>query len=190
MKKIVLIFLSIAATRVIFRFVLGLFFERKFLCGRHFEYSHVGWVWAIKAIWSQKILGFNRNVPWPMTHSSRISNPSNIVFHSDDLDNFQSPGCYFQNFAARIKIGRNTPIGPNVGFITSNHDASNPSEHLPGKDIEVGCNCWIGMNSVILPGVKLGDSTVVGAGSIVTRSFPEGNCVIAGNPARRIRGIN
>lgn len=43
------------------------------------------------------------------------------------------------------------------------------------------------MNSVILPGVVLGEHTVVGAGSIVTKSFSEGYCVIAGNPAKIIK---
>ena len=43
------------------------------------------------------------------------------------------------------------------------------------------------MNSVILPGVTLGNHTIVGAGSIVTKSFSEGNCIIAGNPAKKIR---
>ena len=46
------------------------------------------------------------------------------------------------------------------------------------------------MNSVILPGVTLGDHTIVGAGSVVTKSFPDGDCVIAGNPARMIRRLN
>lgn len=45
------------------------------------------------------------------------------------------------------------------------------------------------MNAVILPGVILGNNTTVGAGSIVTHSFPNGNCVIAGNPARLIRTL-
>lgn len=46
------------------------------------------------------------------------------------------------------------------------------------------------MNSLILPGVKLGDHTVVGGGSVVTKSFPDGYCVIAGNPAKKIKDIN
>ena len=46
------------------------------------------------------------------------------------------------------------------------------------------------MNCVLLPGVILGDNTIVGAGSIVTKSFPMGSCVLAGNPARIIRVLN
>lgn len=46
----------------------------------------------------------------------------------------------------------------------------NPNQHQPGKDIVLGKNCWIGMNSTVLPGVVLGDHTVVGAGSVVTKS--------------------
>ena len=45
------------------------------------------------------------------------------------------------------------------------------------------------MNSMILPGVELGPRTVVGAGSVVTKSFPEGDCVIAGNPAKIIKKL-
>ena len=52
--------------------------------------------------------------------------------------------------------------------------------------ITIGDNCFIGYKSILLPGVELGNSTIVGAGSVVTKSFPEGNIVIAGNPARKI----
>ena len=58
-----------------------------------------------------------------------------------------------------------------------------------GKII-IGQGCWIGMNSVILPGVVLGEKTIVGAGSVVTKSFLEGYCVIAGNPAKKIKDLN
>ena len=57
------------------------------------------------------------------------------------------------------------------------------------EDIVLGEQCWIGMNSVILPGVKLGIHTIVGAGSVVTKSFEDGFCIIAGNPAKIIRKI-
>jgi acetyltransferase-like isoleucine patch superfamily enzyme len=46
------------------------------------------------------------------------------------------------------------------------------------------------MGAVILPGVKLADFTIVGAGAIITKSFPEGYCIIAGNPARIIKHLN
>jgi len=49
---------------------------------------------------------------------------------------------------------------------------------------------WAGMNSVILPGVKLGSRTIVAAGSVVAKSFPEGYCVIAGSPAKIIRYLD
>ncbi len=73
-----------------------------------------------------------------------------------------------------------------MGIITQNHDPQNPNKHLPAKEVVIGDNCWIGMNAVILPGVHLGDHITVGAGAVVTHSF-EGNCVIAGNPARIIK---
>ena len=55
------------------------------------------------------------------------------------------------------------------------------------KPIKIGDYCWLGMNTLVMSGVELGPSTIVGGGSIVTKSFPEGYCVIAGNPAKVIR---
>ena len=114
--------------------------------------------------------------------------PENITFHPDDLNNFQTFGNYFQALG-KITIGHGTWIAPNVGLITANHCVDNLEEHEPAKPITLGENCWIGMNSTILPGVTLGPRTIVGAGSVVTKSFPDGNCVIAGNPAKVIRTL-
>lgn len=58
------------------------------------------------------------------------------------------------------------------------------------EDVIIEKDCWIGRNATILPGVHLGPHTIVGAGSVVTNSFPEGWCVIGGNPARKIQEIS
>jgi acetyltransferase-like isoleucine patch superfamily enzyme len=171
------------------KLVAPLLFDRKYLRGRHFEESTLGWSWVYRAIWFQKILGFNRSIPWPVIPHISISSHQNLVFDVDDLNNFQSPGCYYQNFGAKIVIGKGTYIAPNVGIITANHDLENLDVHLPGKEVNIGAGCWVGMNSVILPGVILGPGTIVGAGSVVSHSFPNGNCVIAGAPAKVIRTL-
>jgi acetyltransferase-like isoleucine patch superfamily enzyme len=89
----------------------------------------------------------------------------------------------------RIYIGDYTQISANVGLITANHDVYDSTRHEVGE-IRIGRYCWLGMNAVVLPGVELGDHTVVGAGSVVTSSFAEGYCVIAGNPAKKIRDLD
>jgi len=167
----------------------SLFFEKQYLKGKYFDESLLGWKWLLRSILWQKILGFNRHIPWPVSPFIIISNPKNIEFDINDINNFQTFNNYFQNFKGKIYIGKGTWIGPNVGIITANHDPNDLDKHLEGKDVIIGKNCWIGMNSVILPGVKLGDHTLVGAGSIVTKSFPEGNVVIAGNPAKVIKKL-
>jgi len=88
-----------------------------------------------------------------------------------------------------IEIGDRTNLGPGVGLISANHDPSDNTGWLPSPPIRLGKDCWLGMHAVILPGVHLGDSTIVGAGSVVTKSFPDGCCVIAGNPARVLRKL-
>ncbi|WKB82829.1 DapH/DapD/GlmU-related protein [Cellulophaga lytica] len=171
------------------RIIGPVFFKKKYLTGKHFNKNGVGWTWVAKAIWRQKILGFNRFVPWPISHTTTVSNWKNITFHTDDLNNFQSPGCYFQNFSAKITFRKGVYIAPNVGLITANHDLKNLEEHTKGQDIVLGENCWIGMNSVILPGVTLNSNIIVGAGSVVTKSFNESNIIIAGSPAKKIKNI-
>ena len=76
-----------------------------------------------------------------------------------------------------------------MGIISANHDVYDYRSHKKGIT-KIGKYCWIGMNSVILPNVELGDHTIVGAGSIVTKSFSEGYCIIAGNPAIIIKHLD
>jgi capsular polysaccharide synthesis enzyme len=169
------------------------YYDRRYLCGRWFEskYGRLGargWEWVVNCAESGKKMKNIRQAPWPVNARTTIVHPSNIKFHVDDINIFQSPGCYFQAHA-EIVIGKGSWIAPNVGLITSNHNVYDLNSHDEPKSIVLGDECWIGMNSMILPGVVLGNRTIVGAGSVVTKSFPEGNCIIAGNPAKRIREI-
>lgn len=169
--------------------ILSIFFEKKHLTGRWFNVHSSGFLWAIQSIWQRSILRIERPAPWPIALTCKISNFKNITFHPDDLNNFQSPGTYFQNFDGHIFIGKGSYIAPNVGIITANHSLKNLDEHDVGQDVKIGQKCWIGMNSVILPGVELGDATIVAAGSIVTKSFLQGNIVIGGSPAKLIKEL-
>ena len=170
-----------------------IFYDSRYLKGKDFscyKYSN-GWRWVMENFFIQKILGYQRHIPFPVSFRSQFMNWENFIFDIDDLENFQKGGCYFQAASdAYIRLGKGTYIAANVGIITANHDPQDLTKHLPGKDVTIGENCWIGMNSVILPGVTLGKGTVVGAGSVVTKSFPAGHCIVAGNPARIIKEIS
>lgn len=170
----------------VLRAVGSIFFSKRYLKGHYFDMSLIGWKWVVRSILWQKILGVNRHVPWPVSPFILVSSPPNIEFDNDDLCNFQTVGNYFQTYRGTIHIGKGTRIGPNVGIITVNHDTVDLSRYLEDKDVFLGERCWIGMNSIILPGVRLGDGTIVGAGSVVTHSFPGGQVMIAGNPAKII----
>lgn len=169
-----------------------LFYDYKYLRGKEFSsYKYTnGWRWVMENFFIQKIVGYQRHIPYPVSFRMQVMNWENIHFDIDDLSNFQKGGSYFQAAAdAHIYIGSGTYIAGNVGIITANHNLSDLSLPTPGKDVNIGKKCWIGMNSMILPGVILGEHTIVGAGSVVTKSFPEGNCIIAGNPAKIIRRL-
>lgn len=135
----------------------------------------------------QRILGFNRRVYWPVHFTSIVSNYQNIYAGIDTAPGY-SPGCYIQGMG-KIYIGDYTQIAPNVGIISANHVLSDSRKHIIGN-VNIGKYCWIGMNSTVLPNVTLGDFTIVAAGSVVTKSFEQGYCVIAGNPAKEIKKIN
>ncbi len=91
-----------------------------------------------------------------------------------------------------IYIGDYTLIGPNVTLATAGHPIL-PELRLRGLQynmpIRIGKNCWLGAGVTVLPGVTIGDNTVVGAGSLVTRDLPA-NVVAVGSPCRVIRPIN
>jgi maltose O-acetyltransferase len=92
---------------------------------------------------------------------------------------------------APVSIGNDTMIGFNTIIHTSTHDYNNYPMWLERIDrpVIIGNNVWIGFNVSILPGIKIGDNSVVGAGSVVTKNVPP-NVIIAGNPAKIIKTID
>lgn len=93
--------------------------------------------------------------------------------------------------ANKVEFGDNVFIGPNCGFYTAGHplDYETRNKGLEyAKPIKVGNNVWFGGNVTVLPGVKIGDNSVIGAGSVVTKDIPE-NSVAVGNPCKVIKKI-
>ena len=99
---------------------------------------------------------------------------------------------------ARVLIGNNVAIGPNVSLMATNHPLI-ASERMGVDDhgrttmaefasgIHIGNNVWIASNTVVIDGVHIGDNSVIGAGSVVTKDIPAGYLAY-GNPCRPIRG--
>ncbi|WP_122034748.1 sugar O-acetyltransferase [Aliivibrio sp. EL58] len=93
---------------------------------------------------------------------------------------------------APVTIGEYVQIGPNVVISTAGHPFDLAERVLPiatGNPIVIGDNVWIGANSVILDGVTIGNRSIIGAGSIVTKDIPS-DCVAVGNPCRVIKSIS
>ena len=90
-----------------------------------------------------------------------------------------------------IYIGDCTMIGPNVTIATAGHPIE-PGLRSRGLQynmpVRIGKNCWLGAGVIVMPGVTIGDNTVIGAGSIVTRDIPS-NVVAVGNPCRVMRPV-
>lgn len=92
---------------------------------------------------------------------------------------------------ARVVIGDNVKLAPNVAIYTAGHPIhpdSRNSGYEYGIPVTIGDNVWIGGNAVLTPGVSIGSGAVIGAGSVVTKDIP-GGTVAAGNPCRVLREI-
>lgn len=96
------------------------------------------------------------------------------------------PGCLMMG-AGGITIEDDVLIAANVQLISNNHDLDNRNI-ITCKPVHIGRRAWIGAGSTILPGVTIGENSVVGAGSVVTKDVPP-DTIVAGNPAKIIRKI-
>lgn len=111
---------------------------------------------------------------------------------------FIRPGCMFfgesNSLETSIIIEDDVMMGCGVHIYINNHKFDRQDIPLidqgyyPDEKVILHKGCWIGANSILLPGVEIGENTVIGAGSIVTKSFPSG-VVAAGNPAKIIKNL-
>lgn len=119
-------------------------------------------------------------------------------FRCDYGYNIEVGDNFYSNFnltildGAKVKIGNNCFIAPNVSLFTASHPI-NPELRNTfieyAMPITIGDNCWIGGGTVVNPGVNIGNNVVIGSGSVVTKDIPDG-VIAAGNPAKIIRAID
>ena len=124
----------------------------------------------------QKILGFNRNVPWPVHFTS-------VVFGWEKIekgiccDPGDNNGIYI-NAHGGLKLGNNVNIGSNSSILTRNHYKYDHRKEGFKRGIIIGNNVWIGANCVITAGVTIGDNVTIGAGCVIRQDIPSNVTVI------------
>ena len=111
----------------------------------------------------------------------------NIIIGDNVYINF---GCVILD-CSEITIGENTLLGPNVGIYSANHSID-AEERINGgcfgKPIHIGKRVWLGGDVKVIAGVTIGDDSIIGTGSIVTKDIPSG-VIAVGNPCKILRKI-
>ena len=165
-------------------------------------------IYAVQQVWQEKLYDFNRTRPSELEKRTQMLK---------DMFAEIGEGCYIEpplhaNFGGKfvhfgkwiyanynltlvddthIYVGDDTMFGPNVTIATAGHPIA---PELRGRGLQfnmpvrIGKRCWLGAGVIVMPGVTIGDDTVIGAGSVVTKDIPSG--VLAfGNPCRVVREI-
>ncbi|MEN5194937.1 sugar O-acetyltransferase [Sphingobacterium faecium] len=118
-------------------------------------------------------------------------------FYCDYGFNISIDDNFFANYnctlldSAPITIGKNVLFGPHVSLFTSTH-AIHPEDRAKGwqcsKSITIADNVWLGGHVIVNPGINIGENSIIGSGSVVTKDIPA-NVIAAGNPCKIIRNI-
>ena len=121
----------------------------------------------------------------------------NPPFYCDYGFNIEVGKNFYANYnctildVGKVTIGDNCMFAPNVAIYTAGHPIhpdSRNSMYEYGIQVSIGDNCWLGGNTIVCPGVKIGNNVVIGAGSVVTKDIPDWS-LAAGNPCRVLRKI-
>lgn len=147
---------------------------------------------VVKNYLNNKLYHVNGDAEFQVHFTSLLRGSKNIIFPANAESILRSlavsGGCYYTIFpGTTLEIGEGTIWAFNVCIQTGDHDLHDNTKYKTGS-VKIGKNCWIAHAVTITAGVQLGDNVVVGANSVVTKSFPD-NVVIAGCPAKIIRQL-
>jgi maltose O-acetyltransferase len=112
----------------------------------------------------------------------RFLNGRKVYLGERNVINF---GCLLDGRKYKIQTGSDVSIGPEASILSLGHDPQSTDFADRGGDVLIGDHVWIGYRAIILPGVKIGEGAVVGAGAVVTNDVNPFS-IVAGNPARKI----
>jgi maltose O-acetyltransferase len=125
---------------------------------------------------------------------AKVTGLKQCVFQSNQVSigdgSFVNMGCQFEGFG-RVDIGRDVFLGPQVMILTSTHEIDEDGQvtRAPAaRPVRVGDRCWLGARATVLPGVTIGEGTIIGAGAVVTKDCDPG-ALYVGVPARRVRWL-
>ena len=173
MKKLFKKFLILFDDKI-FRIIVKLFYPK-------YKRPRNGYAYNFQIIhrylFMQKIIGFNRSVPWPVDFRSKILGHEYIKkgIMCDPGDNI---GIYINAYGGLI-IGDNVNIGQNTVITTTNHDVYDHRKLSKNKmGVIIGNNVWIGANCSIVAGVKIGNNVTIGAGCTIRKNIPSNTIVI------------
>ncbi len=137
---------------------------------------------SLENAYALRVMSRGKNTP--ISSSARFNHPNNITI--GDRTNINRNCMIWAGDTAKVVIGKDCLTGPGVTIIASRYDVRghNIIRSYPPyeRDIIIGDDVWLGANVVILPGVKIGNGAIVGAGSVVTKDI-ESYTVVAGVPA-------
>lgn len=134
--------------------------------------------WAIfkRYFFLQKIIGFNRNVPWPV-HFTTLIYGWECIEKGICCDPGDNPGLYI-NATGGLKLGNNVNIGANTSITTTNHYKYDHRKQGYKKGITIGNNVWIGANCSLVAGITIGDNVTIGAGCSIRQDIPSNVVVV------------
>jgi maltose O-acetyltransferase len=153
-----------------------------------------------RAAWVSPAMSLPLPLPWRrgllrlagFRIGAKVTGLQQLRFQSNRVSigdgSFVNAGCRFDGFG-RIDIGRDVFLGPEVMILTATHEIGEDGqvERQPiFKPVCVGDRCWLGARATILPGVTIGEGTIIGAGALVTKDCKPG-AVYVGVPARQLR---